>query len=93
MLISAQLAAILRIAGGLDRSHNQIVQSVAVRGNSNQIELAVSAEQYPEVDLWAARRRAGPFEKEFDAELSVVWDGHRIPTPIPMSPTTAESSP
>lgn len=86
-----QLAAILRLAGGLDRSHNQIVQSVAVRGDSNQVELAVSAEQYPEVDLWAARRRAGPFEKEFDAELSVVWDGHPIPAPISMEAVKSSS--
>ena len=71
-----QMAAILRLAGGLDRSHNQIIQSVAVRGSAKQVELAVSSGQYPEVDLWAARRRAGPFEKEFNAELSVVWDGN-----------------
>ena len=67
------MASILRIAGGLDRSHKQIVESVQVRGSKNQVELLVSAEVYPEVDIWASRRRAGMFEKVFDAELSIQW--------------------
>jgi len=69
------LSAILRLAGGLDRSHNQTVRSVEVHGGKKQIELVVSAEEYPEVNLWAARRRAGLFEKFFDAEVTFRWDG------------------
>ncbi|MCA9229483.1 MAG: Ppx/GppA family phosphatase [Planctomycetales bacterium] len=69
------LAAILRLAGGLDRSHNQTVRSVEVRGAKKQVELVVSADEYPEVDLWAARRRAGLFEKVFDAEVTIRWEG------------------
>jgi exopolyphosphatase / guanosine-5'-triphosphate,3'-diphosphate pyrophosphatase len=68
-----QMAAVLRIAGGLDRSHNQVVRSVAVTGTPDEIDLIVAADEFPEVDLWAARRRADFFESVFDAKLNVEW--------------------
>jgi exopolyphosphatase/guanosine-5'-triphosphate,3'-diphosphate pyrophosphatase len=70
-----QMAAVLRVAGGLDRSHNQTVRSVRVVGAEGQIELIVEADEFPEVDVWACRRRAGMFEKVFDAEMTVKWSG------------------
>jgi len=72
------LAAILRLAGGLDRSHNQTVRSIEVRGAKKQLEFFVSAEEYPEVNLWAARRRAGLFEKVFDTEVTFRWEGQTV---------------
>jgi exopolyphosphatase/guanosine-5'-triphosphate,3'-diphosphate pyrophosphatase len=74
-----QMAAILRLAGGLDRSHNQIIKSVRVAGSPGQVELTVLADEYPEVDLWACRRRAEMFQKEFSAELTVQWEGQPAP--------------
>ena len=71
-----RLAAVLRLAGGLDRSHNQTVKSVEVRLNDDLLELIVEAEDYPETDLWAARRRTGMFEKVFDTEIAIEWDGN-----------------
>ena len=70
------MAAVLRLASGLDRSHNQTIQAVGVHGGKKQIELVVDAAEFPEVDLWAARRRAGLFEKLFDAEVTIQWAGH-----------------
>jgi exopolyphosphatase / guanosine-5'-triphosphate,3'-diphosphate pyrophosphatase len=70
-----RMAAVLRVAGGLDRSHNQTIRLVKVACAPGQVELTVSADEYPEVDLWACRRRAGMFEKVFDAELTVQWAG------------------
>ena len=72
------LSAVLRLAGGLDRSHNQTVSSVEVRGAKKQIELVISAKQYPEVNLWATRQRAGMFEKVFDTEVTVRWDEQAV---------------
>ena len=72
------MAAVIRLAGGLDRSHSQTVDSVSVTCQDNQVELTVRAEKYPEVDLWAARRRAGLFEQVFDAELSIQWNGQVV---------------
>lgn len=76
------LAAVLRLAGGLDRSHNQTVKAVEVCGAKKQIELVISADDYPEVNLWAARRRAGLFEKVFDTELTIRWIGQSAANPV-----------
>ena len=75
-----QMAAILRLASGFDRSYSQAVQAVEIHGSKKQIELVVSAELYPEVDIWAARRRAGMFEKVFQAELAIIWNGQTVLT-------------
>jgi len=72
------MAAVLRLAGGLDRSHNQTIRAVSVAVSGKQIELLVDANEYPEVDLWAARRRAGLFEQVFDAELTIQWNGQVV---------------
>ena len=74
------MAAVLRLAGGLDRTHNQSVEAVEVTGGKKQIELVVSAEEYPEVNLWAARRRTGLFEKVFDCEMTIQWSGQSAAT-------------
>ncbi|MDZ4657364.1 MAG: Ppx/GppA phosphatase family protein [Bythopirellula sp.] len=79
-----RMAAILRLGGGLDRSNNQTVDRVEVRMNNGLLELIAFADEYPETDLWAARRRTGMFEKVFDSELSIEWAGH-IPAPQPVS--------
>jgi exopolyphosphatase/guanosine-5'-triphosphate,3'-diphosphate pyrophosphatase len=72
-----QLAAILRLAGGLDRSHSQQVKDVTLRpidgGDADEMELLVHAEFDPEVDLWGARRRTKLFKKVFDTKLTVYW--------------------
>ncbi len=69
-----QMAAILRLAGGLDRSHSQQVESVSVEPGADAVTLCVHAQEYPDVDVWGARRRADMFEKVFDAVLSIEWD-------------------
>jgi exopolyphosphatase/guanosine-5'-triphosphate,3'-diphosphate pyrophosphatase len=75
----AQLAAILRIAGGLDRSHTQQVTDVSVRmerdGDHTVCNVLIMAHsgQNPELDLWGARRRAEMFADVFDCELEVLW--------------------
>jgi exopolyphosphatase/guanosine-5'-triphosphate,3'-diphosphate pyrophosphatase len=74
------MAGVLRIAGGLDRSHNQNVRSVSVARNGDRLVLSVDAAQYPEVDLWACRSRSSLFEKVFDAELVVEWAGEPAAT-------------
>jgi exopolyphosphatase/guanosine-5'-triphosphate,3'-diphosphate pyrophosphatase len=72
-----QLAAILRLAGGLDRSHSQQVKDVTVRFGSAaepaSVELWLKSDFEPEVDLWGARRRAKLFHKVFGAKLFVEW--------------------
>ncbi len=57
------LAALLRIAEGLDRSHYQLVESVRVTRNSGSIVLRVNARREAQLEIWAARRRVGMLSK------------------------------
>jgi len=73
-----RFAAILRIAGGLDRSHSQQVSNVTVRVRRlsekvETVELLAHARENPEVDLWGARRRVEMFEDVFGCKVEVEW--------------------
>lgn len=57
------LAAILRVAEALDRSHYQLIRSIAVRRRGKGAVLQVSARRDVELELWAARRRVGLLER------------------------------
>jgi exopolyphosphatase/guanosine-5'-triphosphate,3'-diphosphate pyrophosphatase len=68
-----RMAAILRLAGGLDRSRSQQVRDVRVRVEADRVVLAVVADQEPQVDLWGAERRTELFEKVFGMPVSIRW--------------------
>lgn len=70
-----RMAAILRLAGGLDRSNAQQVQAIVVRRRDGETDLQVIAPRYPEVDIWGARRRVELFEEVFDTRLKIEWQG------------------
>jgi exopolyphosphatase/guanosine-5'-triphosphate,3'-diphosphate pyrophosphatase len=73
-----RLAAILRLAGGLDRTHSGQVRDVIVeRSGDHGLSMIVIASENPEVDLWSARRRAKMFEKVFDTSLAIHWRPNR----------------
>jgi exopolyphosphatase / guanosine-5'-triphosphate,3'-diphosphate pyrophosphatase len=69
-----QLAAILRIAGGLDRSRSQVVTGVRVTGDKKKVQLLVQASDNPEVDVWGALRRIEMFEEVFDCKVTIEWE-------------------
>ena len=69
-----RMAAILRIAGGTDRTNTQQVQSANVIVRDGETQLRLVAPQCPEVDIWGARRRAELFERVFNSRLTVDWD-------------------
>jgi exopolyphosphatase/guanosine-5'-triphosphate,3'-diphosphate pyrophosphatase len=66
-----QMASILRVAGGLDRSHTQAVRGVRVEHRADETVLQLEADLLPEVDLWGARRRADFFENVFKTKLEI----------------------
>ncbi|HEV3415742.1 MAG TPA: Ppx/GppA phosphatase family protein, partial [Pirellulales bacterium] len=71
-----QLAAILRLAGGLDRSHSGQVRDVLVeREGDGRLTIEVVAPENPDVDIWSARRRGKMFAKVFKTPLSIRWQG------------------
>ena len=64
------LASILRIAEGLDRRGQQIVQSVAVQTGKGVIDIYLQApSQVPDIELWGAERRKKLMEEIFDRDV------------------------
>ncbi len=71
-----RLAAILRLAGGFDRTHTGQVHDIIVKPiGAERLEMAAVAADNPDVDLWSARRRAKMFEKVFKTSLVIRWQG------------------
>jgi exopolyphosphatase/guanosine-5'-triphosphate,3'-diphosphate pyrophosphatase len=68
-----QLAAILRLAGGLDRSNTQQIQSLEILFEEGVAGVKVHSANFPEVDIWGARRRAELFEDVFGVQLKLEW--------------------
>ncbi|NBW97123.1 MAG: Ppx/GppA family phosphatase, partial [Planctomycetia bacterium] len=69
-----RMAAILRLAGGLDRSRSQQVRDVVARVADECVVLAIVADEEPQVDIWGAERRTELFEKAFGLPIAVRWD-------------------
>ncbi|MFM8705795.1 MAG: HD domain-containing protein, partial [Planctomycetia bacterium] len=75
----SRMAAILRLAGGLDRSRSQQVKDVVARIDADRAMLAVVSDQEPQVDIWGAERRTELFEKVFGLPVTISWAGARKP--------------
>ncbi|HEX9660461.1 MAG TPA: Ppx/GppA phosphatase family protein [Rhodothermales bacterium] len=66
-----KLAAILRLAEGLDRSHFQNVGKLEVRLTKKKLKLRLVTESDPELDVWGGRRGADLFQKVLGVEVEV----------------------
>jgi len=64
-----RLAAVLRVADGLDRSHTQAVRGVAVKVARGRCILEVDALGDVAVDLEGAKSKCGLFEDEFGVKV------------------------
>jgi exopolyphosphatase / guanosine-5'-triphosphate,3'-diphosphate pyrophosphatase len=71
------LAALLRVAEGLDRSHDRLVQSVRVMQNSHGIGILVNAQGEAQLEIWAARRRADMLSKLLGGPVHVAPEGEK----------------
>jgi exopolyphosphatase / guanosine-5'-triphosphate,3'-diphosphate pyrophosphatase len=68
--LAIALAAFLRVADGLDRTHHGVVRTMRVTRNNGRLELWVdSAGRDAELELWAAQRKSELWEKCFGLEL------------------------
>jgi exopolyphosphatase/guanosine-5'-triphosphate,3'-diphosphate pyrophosphatase len=67
-----RLAALLRIADGLDRGRNQLVTGITARVSPSLVLLRLQTEGDPELELWGARRKRELFEKVYDRELELT---------------------
>lgn len=70
-IVLVMLAALLRIADGLDRSHFSVVQDLRiVVGKTVTIHLTTMGDS--ELEIWTARSRADLFEKVFKRKIEFV---------------------
>jgi exopolyphosphatase/guanosine-5'-triphosphate,3'-diphosphate pyrophosphatase len=71
------LAAILRVAEGLDRSHYQLVRGVRIVRRSGTLSLVVRAQRDAQLELWGARRRTRELERLTGATVRIVAEARR----------------
>ena len=70
--VARRLAALLRVADGLDADHFQVVEDVTVVDQGGQLRLELRACDEPDLDVWAAERNADLFASEFGRALAPV---------------------
>ena len=87
------LAAMLRIAEGLDRSHYQLVQDLRVLVRGDRVSLRLAVRRGAGLELWAARRRTDLLarllgvrvllapERSADAPAGTIPVGDRVRRP------------
>jgi exopolyphosphatase/guanosine-5'-triphosphate,3'-diphosphate pyrophosphatase len=70
--VVSRLAAILRLADGLDRSRGQRVDSLCIESQSSRLVLNLSGEASLAVEVHGAQRKADLFESVFNMRVDVV---------------------
>src|SRR5262249_10443176 len=71
------LAAMLRLAEGLDRSHAQVVTSIDVVPKGDAYLMRLRAAGDAELELWAAHRHAEPLERVLERPLRFDVSGRK----------------
>jgi putative phosphoesterase len=67
------LAAVLRVADGLDRTHRSVVQDLTCRISPRQIIVCCAVRMYPMPEREYALEKGVLLERAFDRELVVDW--------------------
>lgn len=67
-----KLAALIRLADGLDRGRTGAVTAVDVRVGPSLVLLRATAEGSAEIELWGVRRKRDLFERSFDRDLEIT---------------------
>ena len=67
----ARLAALLRVADGLDRGRTAAVDGIDVTLDGARVRLQVRSDRDLDVDLWGGRRKRELFERLFDRRLEL----------------------
>jgi len=76
-----KLAAVLRLADGLDRGRRGTVEQVDVQIGTDLVVLRLHAREDAELELWGVRRRRELFEKIFQRELEATIVRRASPMP------------
>ena len=76
-----RLAALLRLADGLDRGRRGIVDGIDVQIGADLVMLRLHARDDAELELWGVRRRRDLFEKVYERELEATITRRASPMP------------
>ena len=68
------LAALLRLADALDRTHARLVRAVRCQVHRKTIELRIEVDGDPELELWASRRKGDLLESLTERKLRLAVD-------------------
>ncbi|HWB29731.1 MAG TPA: Ppx/GppA phosphatase family protein [Vicinamibacterales bacterium] len=71
------LAAIVRLAEGLDRSHGQVVSDLDLRSRNGRVAMRLTSRGDADLELWAADRHAAALAHELDVTLAFELAGRR----------------
>lgn len=74
-LLVRRMAAILRVADGLDRTHTQSVRSVRLRISGEEAAFLLEADEEPSVDMWGSDRKGRLFSRMFSLTPRFEWVG------------------
>ena len=77
------LAAMLRIAEALDRSHYQLIRGLRLVRRGQRLSILVNARRDAQLELWAARRRTGLLAELMADGGSALTVGVRLDPTIP----------
>jgi len=66
-----KLSALLRVADGLDRSHYQNVLKLEINNKKQTINLLITTQSDPELEIWGTLRKGGLLEKLTGKKLKV----------------------
>jgi exopolyphosphatase/guanosine-5'-triphosphate,3'-diphosphate pyrophosphatase len=64
-----RLAALLRVADGLDRGHVSCVRELRARLGDGRVEILIVPRANPDLEIWGAARKAALFEEVFEKEI------------------------
>ncbi len=67
-----RLAAILRVADGLDRGRRQRVHGLRAQDTGAAVLVRIAGEGDPELEVWGARRRRDLFERVFGRDVEII---------------------
>ncbi|GMU91464.1 MAG: hypothetical protein AMXMBFR4_05220 [Candidatus Hydrogenedentota bacterium] len=67
-----KLAAILRVADGLDRAHQASVRKINVTKEGDTVRIVATQRHPNSVDIWGPMRKRGLFEEVFGVAVEVV---------------------
>lgn len=69
-----KLAAIIRVADGLDRGHQDRVKKIALEFNRDKYKLLVYSSEPCTLEIWGADRKKAYFEEVFNTELTIQYE-------------------